>query len=274
MSPETDTPVSRTFRVLTMITTLLLLAGVSLTLAGIALIWFPADVTKELFADDFAIHRFHAGMISAVTWVLFASVATQLRRPQQKVATMILAIVSLLILLPADLESPQFTPLELLVLTLLLAMLWFHPARSEIGWRSLHRTAGIVLALGVGPWLVYAWNRVQQQLNGVGADRHLELGHYGYMAAATLVILAAVFLGVTSLPGHRIAMAFGVAGATVFALLSILLPDQPSSAGILWGSVALVWAAALAVATWFRPGSPSMTSRASTTPPGRVESAR
>lgn len=257
------TQTSRTFRILTVATLLLMLAGISLTLGGIFLIWVPGDLTTKLFADDFAIHRFHAGMISASTWVLFASVVSQLRRPRERIATMVLALSALLISLPADLQSPKFSPLELIVLAVIIAMLWFHPGRSELHLLPLHRKATVLLALGAVPGLSYAWNQLQQQLNGVGADRHLELGHYGFMAAAILVILVAVGIGVTSLPGGRLAIALGAAGAAAFGVLSILLPDQPSSPGVVWGWVALVWSGALILATWYLPGSSLTISRGS-----------
>lgn len=237
---------SRAFRILAVVTAVVTLVGVLPTLIGIVVIWIPGDLAKNLYAGDIAVHRFHASVISLGTWILFAAILTQLRRPQDRIATLILALAALVIFLPFDLLASRFEPLELLVLSLLIALFWLHPARATRTWRPVHVRALTVVAVGAIPWTIYALSQLHDQLAGPATNRHVELGHYGFMTAATLIILVAAFLGTTSLPGRRTAMSLAGVGAATFGTLAVLLPDYVSSPGRIAGVGALAWAILIA----------------------------
>lgn len=268
---STPRPVSKTFRILAIATFVIVLFATLPILLAIVVAWLPGELAKEMYDTDIATHRFHATALSAANWVMLAALGTQLRKPQQRFATAILPLIALALLTPVDLMSPFFMPVQLVVLALFIAMLWFHPARGDLHWRPVDRATTVLLAIGGVPWLMYAWEQWQAQLAGPIANRHVQLAHYGFMAVVTLIILATVAVGSTSLPGWRAATLLGAAGATVFGVAAVIAPAQVSSPGVLGGIAAIAWAAALVVATVVRPIEaspmpPSARSRWSPTP--------
>lgn len=228
-----------------MVTLIVVLLALLPALVAPVAIWLPGDIPTSIYADDIDVHRFHSISISAASWILFASVASQLRKPGDKTATMVLALAAMVWFIPFDLISGIFTPVEILVLGPLVVMFWLHPGRHNLQWRPLHKPMLLVVAIGAIPGVIYAWGQLEAQLNGPPSSRHVELGHYGATAAMTLIILTAAAVGATSLAGRRLATTLAASAAAMVGVFSLMLSTDVSSPGVVGGVAVVAWSVAL-----------------------------
>ncbi len=130
---------------------------------------------------------------------------------------------------------------------------------------SLHRPLLGLTAVAVAPWLIHALdmaaaNRAQLY----DADITNGVDHYSVQAAMALALVAlTVVAGLRSdgrrLHGTTVALVAGYVG-----LVSYSWPGTPAGFSATWSVLAMAWAVAVAVATWW----PRSWRRASSTPAG------
>lgn len=198
------------------------------------------------------VHHVHELTLFGTLWLGIAGLAVQVYRPTERVNAV---LVSALVLVPLAVmavttDSPiAMMPLLFGALGLLAVVL--HPAgRSLLGaeWgRPGHRELAGLLAIAVLPVAVFAADQVALQYSS--DDAHAQFVHYGGMAVATGLVWVLGLLATVRTRDRRFA-AWGSGLLAVYVgLAGVVYPAQPSSPGILWGGLALVWGIAF-VATF------------------------
>jgi hypothetical protein len=206
--------------------------------------WFGTSRLQELYPDVVAIdsHRIHLFGVAALGWLLVVPTAVQLVRPATKIAAAIFGLAFILILIPTDLATGFFDPLELVGLVLFVAIAWLHPARATMSFTPINRRTSMVAVVGAVGWVTLAVVNLVTQLTGSAANHHVALGHFGIMAQVTAGIALAAAIGVSALRGGRIIAVLAGAVAAYVGLASVLYPGYASSLGVPGGLLAIAWA--------------------------------
>ncbi|HEX6871242.1 MAG TPA: hypothetical protein VF163_09100 [Micromonosporaceae bacterium] len=124
------------------------------------------------------------------------------------------------------------------------ATLWSGDAWSR--WPML-----VMVALGAGPWLVYAVDMFAANRAGLGpVDLTVGVNHWAVQGALALSL---ILLSVTSIkrpPLRRFsAVRVGLAAAYL-GLCSLRQPDAGAALPAMWSVAAIVWGAAVVMAAW------------------------
>ncbi|WP_332897939.1 hypothetical protein [Haladaptatus sp. CMSO5] len=195
---------------------------------------------------ELGIHQFHLIALASLVAFITLGVLVQLYKPETRVAAYqatFLAMASLTVLqvMMGDLGVVVFfIPIVLIGL--------LHPAGRRlftVGERYSPALLVLTVAAAV-PLLAYAGNQFQLQATG---DEHALFGHYMPMVAIALAIIAAGLLVAFESIGFRLLAWLAGLFAAYIGFASIVLPTLASSAGTLWGALAVVWAIAFVVAT-------------------------
>jgi hypothetical protein len=167
-------------------------------------------------------------------------------RPERTIAVfqgLALAAVGALIggVMSGDLvEGAWFAPAVLV--TILVAL---HPQRKALGRMGTLQPALIVLvALAAVPLVAYSLTQARLQSEGSPLNPHVDLHHYGAMAAGSLMLLgfsAAPALGAI---GWRTAAWLAGVAMAIIAVGSLAYGDHESALDAMWAWLALVWAVA------------------------------
>jgi hypothetical protein len=203
-------------------------------------------------------HRIHDFTFGLLFGTATLGILVQLRR-RGHVAGQLMALIPwiglVLVFLSADYLATHGTGFVVVAtalygeLTLLAALL--HPAGRNL-FRSVSRpqpdkvTLGLALVAAV-PLLAFAVSNIG--LQRAGGDDHVELGHYGFMAALCFTIIGVGLL--TSLRPDGWRLPAWVVGwlAGLLGVGSLLMPDTPSSLGPVWAIAAIAWGAAFTAAS-------------------------
>lgn len=200
---------------------------------------------------DIGIHRLHDLNFLALIWLGLIGLAVQLYDPDERVTAVVLPVLVMgpLALLAITTGSPiAMLPVIFTVVGLVVAAL--HPAgRSVLRIDRVDdidaRLIGLVVVAAV-PLLVYGADQLVKQYTV--ADEHAALVHYGGMAVlAGLVILLGALATVRRRDWRFAAWSAGVL-AVYLGASSAAFPGLASSAGPLWGGLAVAWGVAFVVA--------------------------
>lgn len=201
--------------------------------------WLGPSTIDRFFPGD-AVHRFHGLGHSLVAWLLLASVAVQLWRPQRRFAPAVYGLVILSVYTLMDVVSGMFDSLEAVGIATFSVMVWLHPGREMARVRPFRtRAAAFATPLVVGG-VVFAVMGLVDQISAPPYDPHAAIGHYGDMAALALSIAIGALIGSTSLTGSPIVAGLTVGASTVIGTASILFPGSSSSPGVLAGTLVIV----------------------------------
>lgn len=200
-------------------------------------------VVRGWFVEP-GIHHFHDLVMFGLIWVGILGLATQLYKPDRRVNAV---VASALVMIPLAVialatDSPiAMMPVVFGVIGLVVVAL--HPAgrsilefdRDVVGNRAL----GGLLAVAVIPFLVYAGDQLITQFTV--SDAHTPLVHYGGVATAAGFILAMGVLATVRERDRRFAAWSAGLFAVYVGFASIVYPEQASSPGTTWGSLAILW---------------------------------
>ncbi len=140
----------------------------------------------------------------------------------------------------------------------MLAILWgLSPERPRL---RPARVASIRLfaltAVAAAPWLVHGLEMAANGRAGLPPDEQAarpQAGGWGGAVALALLVVLLGLLAATRTRGWRVP-AFGAAvAAFVFGLVSVLNPDAPGSAGVVWGALAIGWSVLFTGASVLEP---------------------
>jgi hypothetical protein len=211
----------------------------------------PSVVVGWFDRDLFGIHQLHEMNNAAFSLVIFFGMAVQLRHPERKVAgvLMVIAGIGAGFVINTALGRQPFGELPFLLFPL--AAIALHPGRSEV--RRLGRISQPALlalvAVATVPLFVYAFRHINMQLGAPAADTHAQFRHYSAMAGLTVAIVASGLLSSFGISGWWIC-GWGAGFLAVFlGATSLVFPYQASSAGLLWGTLTIVWGFVFIVVT-------------------------
>jgi hypothetical protein len=208
--------------------------------------------------EDGGIHRFHHVVWGLHTGVMLsAGLFALLLRTEDRVATaqqvgvamaMMMAVFFGAVAIP-HLGEPQVgidrVVFTIVILALAGVVLALHPRRREL----LRRGQGLskpMAAIGVVGLLIavpYAIDHIQIQVAAdLATDPHSAGArtHWDEMASVTLTLALIALVAALRTRGWRLVAWTAGIGAMVFGTASIVLPDQASSPGAVWGTLVLI----------------------------------
>jgi hypothetical protein len=119
----------------------------------------------------------------------------------------------------------------------------FHPAGRDL-LRSVHiaradRSMLALVALAAVPLLAFAYANIGLQRSA--ADDHVDLGHYGFMAAFSLTVIGVGILASLRPVGWRLTAWVAGLLPTLLGIASMVFPDVASSLSPVWALAAIAW---------------------------------
>lgn len=243
------------FRVLAVLTSLLVSALMIFAATEVVFMWLPWDTLMSVIDDLPAadeIHRGHWNISGIIAWALVLAVLVQLRKPERRVAPMLQAVGivvagAVVYGLSGTLGEWLAEEVILLVPVLLLALL--HPrARDLVRCPRTDRTMGGLVGVAAVPWLVFAVDHALLQWRNLSDDAHAGLEHWATAALLAVVILWCGLLGSSDHSGWRLPAWIAALASIEYGLHSLVYPEAASAASTFWAVAAILWGAAFAVA--------------------------
>jgi hypothetical protein len=197
--------------------------------------WLGESTLEEATEPGAGPHLFHVLTHALFAWLLFISLAAQLRHPGQTVAAAVFGLAAMITYSLGTLVSGIFDPLEAVAILLLLAVFWLNPGRENATASPFHKRALLASIPILAGGVVVAVVEVGRQVSGLTADQHVEFGHYALMATMAVIVALAAVIGSSSLTGRRLVAGLAVGSFLYIGVASILFPDQVSSFTVLGG---------------------------------------
>lgn len=203
------------------------------------------------------IHHVHDFALFGVIWLGIIGLAAQLYRPDDRVnAVLVSALVMVPLAVIAVSTGSPIAMMPILFGIIGLVVVALHPAGRTL--LAVRREGAVdkfllgLLAVAAVPLLVFAADQLLAQYTV--ADEHAVFVHYGAMAVVAGMILIMGGLAIVRTRDRRFAAWSAGLLAAYVGLVSVLYPDQPSSVGVLWGALAILWGGAFLVAFEMRHG--------------------
>lgn len=220
-------------------------------LAAIALyVGMMREMLAVVFVGWFqppGIHHLHELTLFGMIWLGILGLGVQLYRPDDRRNAV---LVSALVMVPLGaIALSTGSPIAMMPLVfgaIGLLVVGLHPAgrgllEIETGLPGL-RVLGGMLGVAAVPLLAYAGLELVKQYTLT--DPHIAFVHYGAMAHLAIVVLVLGALATVRDRDRRFA-AWSAGGlAAYLGLTAVVYPAQPSSPGLLWGALAIVWGVA------------------------------
>jgi hypothetical protein len=200
-------------------------------------------------------HRVHDLTFAFLFGTSAVGIAVQLFAPLKNVAGQLMAIIpwlALALVFPlTEIWSAHGSAFVMIATALFGALTLnaaiFHPAGRDLlrslGASRVDRVMLALVAVAAVPLLAYASTNIG--LQRTAADDHVDLGHYGFMAAFSLTVIGVGLLASLRPDGWRLAAwAAGLLPA-LMGLASIVFPDVASAVGQIWAFAAIAWGIAL-----------------------------
>jgi len=226
-------------------------------LLGVVLVQGEVVGTHSHFREHH--HRIHDLTFTFLFGTAAVGMAAQLFAPVKNVAGQLMALIpwlGLALVFPLTEYWSAHGSGFVMIATALFGALTlnaaiFHPAGRELfGSFSLARADRVMLALvavAAIPLLAFAYTNIGLQRGA--ADDHVDLGHYGFMAAFSFTVIGVGILASLRPDGWRLTAWVGGVLPTLLGIASIVLPDAASSLSLGWALVAIAWGSAFVAAT-------------------------
>ena len=218
--------------------------------AGLVAVAATVEGVHHLIEDSVVPHRMHSLAHAMVSVFLVAALVAQLGRRAVPAGIYLVAAIAIAAGV-SDLASGKVGGLEVLAaVTAVLLVVAYPEGRRELvrfRWRLVPLGGALLLALATAP---YAIRQADAQLTHASD----EFSFYSWMVAmVTLLALALAVVG-TGVRGGRLVAWLDAAGLAAVGGLSLALPREPSSFGLIGGAISLVGAVLVGVmaAGWSR----------------------
>lgn len=237
------------FRVVATLVALWLLAMNVFGLTEIVLMWLPVETLASMFdesASEISIHRAHFMAIGIVSWAAVISMLVQLRKPERRVAPMLLlAAIALgaavVYGLSGTLNEWLIEEIAFLVVPVALVVS-LHPSRAGLFARpSFDRLLAGAATLASVPWMVFIVENAWSQFTNAASDSHAAMEHWAVAALMGIVIVVAAFLGSSDHSGWRLTGWIAVGGSVIFGIHSLVFPGLASALATIWAVAAILW---------------------------------
>lgn len=211
--------------------------------------WLPAETVAEMFGEEtsfIALHRTHAMAIGIVAWAIVLSMLVQLRKPERRLAPMLLlvgaaAAGTVLFGLSGTLAEWLMEEIAFVLVPIGLVVL-VHPGRDSLLTKPAfdRRMGGLAVAAAI-PWLFYILNNAWLQLVNTDGDPHAAMEHWGIAGLMGVSIALSAILGASSKPGWALTAWLAVGGSVVFGVHSLVFPGLASALPAFWAVAAILW---------------------------------
>lgn len=221
-----------------------IVAGAAGTLA---LVFSVPFAIASFFDEEQDIHLVHnLGGLAVYGAILGIGLLALSARPERSVAIfqgLALASVGALIggLRAGDLvQSVWFGPA-----VIILILFGLFPERTDLLKVGRPRPAFLVLVvLAAVPLVAYALTQARLQSEGLAANPHVDLHHYGGMAVGALMLLLFAVAPALGASGWRLAAWIAGVSMAVIAVGSLVYADHESALDATWAWLGLGWAVA------------------------------
>lgn len=215
--------------------------------------WFPGT--------DLGPHRLHQIVIAATLWAVLLGMLVQLHAPETSIGGVYQTALVVLAVFVGGAVGGFFLPPVLIFLVLAIVAAALHPAGRDVVRvltpRKLDRWLLALVIVAAVPLLLFAANQTALQLGTAGHSHaehaeagsehekahqeHIDEGHFASMTGLAFAIIALGLLASLRPPGWWLPAWTAGGMAVVYGLASTLFPDLASSAGTLWGGLAVLW---------------------------------
>lgn len=234
--------------------------------------WFSGILNQSVVASAAAHfkaldHRVHDVTFGLLYGTGVVGLLTQLRSPKTNVAGLLTALVpwaALGLIFPlTNYWTPFGTDFQLYATAVYggftLSAVLLHPSGRDLlrSFERLQADRTMLALVGVAavPLLAFTAVNIGNQREIASGDIHWQLGHYGFMAALGLTILAVALVASLRPVGWQVSAWVAGLLPAVLGLLSLVYREQASSLAPAWALAAIVWGAAfIAVAARSRAG--------------------
>jgi hypothetical protein len=203
--------------------------------------WYPLFTRTEPGP-----HQFHIIAFSSLVWMTIAGLLVQAWRPERQAGGMLQAVVATAAPALAALLTADLGPDLLMFLACMLILAIAHPAGLAVLRRTDRLGRGQMTLVGIAtiPMLVFAAGQIGLQALHIPGDEHAMFGHWRNTGVLLPTVLLLGLIASLKPAGWRVpAWTAGVAAA-IFGLASVAYPVAASSAGLVWGSLAVLWGVA------------------------------
>lgn len=248
-TPQPSTGRTIAFRVVAILVSLWLLAMNVFGLMEVVLMWLPAETLASMLdesASELSIHRAHFMAIGILSWAAVLSMLVQLRKPERRVAPMLLLVAialgaAVVYGLSGTLNAWLIEEIAFLVAPVALVVL-LHPSRAELLAKpSFRRPLAGAATLASVPWMVFIVENARSQFTNAAGDSHAAVEHWATAALMGVVIVAAAFLGSSDHSGWRLTGGLAVGGSVVFGVHSLVYAGLASALPAVWAVAAILW---------------------------------
>lgn len=200
-------------------------------------------------------HRIHDVTFALLNGTVVVGMLAQLRAPVRNIAGQLMALVpfAALSLGVALTNTSVLSPPWLLVGASAVLAMMFHPAGDPLRSFSRARLDPLMLALvavAVGPLLAFALTNIG--LQRAGLTEHALMGHYGFMAAFSFMVIGVGLLSSAGPDGWRLTAWVAGALPIVVGLASLVYRDVDSRLSVEWALAAIAWGIAFIAAAEYR----------------------
>ena len=211
-------------------------------LFSLVVLGWTAEVGAKL-----AIHRLHVMNLAMMILTVLLGVFVQVYRPTRQVASMLGALVSVVLvaLVGVVAEGSPGSAVPFLVLIGLATLL--HPAGRKLLHRGQSYSPAMLAFVVVAAIPLLAFTIAQVGLQANATDPHAAAGHYTGMAQLGVVPLVYGILAAIGMRGWRVAAWIAALPLAYYGLLSISFTGQTGSTGVMWGAAAILWAGGFVV---------------------------
>lgn len=242
----------------------------SLLVAGVMSVVFLPDLLRNLVtgwtadgAAELGIHRLHVMGIATVVSVFLLGLFAQAYQPKQRVASMWGAFLVILTVTAGTVWYGVGRPEEVIPFFVLTGIaLVAHPAGRKLLRRGVSYSPVLLALVAVAAVPLLAFAVTQLSLSVNVADSHAQMGHYVMLAGLAVAPLAYGIFAAFGFEGWRLASWLAALPMAYYGLMSVSFTAQSGSTGIMWGSLAILWAVAFVVAAEYsRVGTSTMLRR-------------
>ncbi|QSG01828.1 hypothetical protein [Natranaeroarchaeum sulfidigenes] len=227
----------------------------SLVLAGVLSVLFLPELLSTLAtgwtatgAAELGIHRLHIMGIATVVTIFLLGLFAQAYRPKARVASMWGAFIVITSVTAGTVWYGVGRPEEVIPFFVLTGIaLVAHPAGRRLFRRGDSYSPALLglVALAAVPLLAFISTELGASTGTL--DSHGIMGHHVMMVGLAVAPLAYGVFAALGFEGWRLASWLAAVPMGYYGLMSISFPAQSSSAGVLWGSAAIVWALAFVI---------------------------
>jgi hypothetical protein len=231
-----------TFKVIVVLNALLVIGGFNLVLLMLVVSWLPDATYASIIGEtdpSFLTHRVHDSVNPLIAWTLLIGTVVQLRRPEKRLAPVLMMLAIPLSFFTVELLTGTFELADNLPFIGVLLITALHPGLKEmIRIRRLDKVMLGFAVLAAAGYLPFAVRQARLQTFAPAGDPHAAMEHWTRMAVFAIFLVLWSIIGSTDRPGWRLTAWIAGAASIWYGLQSVLFPVA-SAATLPWAAAAI-----------------------------------